>query len=271
MKEFLKTVKIVLVGDACSGKTSVIHRFVYDRFSVHYQPTPGLDVFEKPIKLADSTPCTVQLWDVAGSMLHSRGLPNALIDADAILLVYDLTQPSTFKSLTQWFHLVERVCGMGNGSGNINGNAANAAEDEFGTSGGGGWGAGGGEAEYRPRKPRPDPQARIPLMAVVGNKSDLAGLRMVPQPLHTSWAEDHDVLNYITSARIAETVYSMILDLASRLMGRTADSTQVNTIVRRLSVASLGTLTTSGKKQRRKSVSSNASRKSVRKLDCVVM
>ncbi|KAI9168240.1 hypothetical protein H9P43_007612 [Blastocladiella emersonii ATCC 22665] len=242
MRDFPRVVKICLVGNPSTGKSSLVHRFVYDRFSVHYQPTTGLEVYEKATKLSDNAPCVVQIWDISGSMLHARGLPNALVDADAVLLVYDTTQPASFKSVQQWLQLVERVCGDGAGT-----------EPEM-SGGGGGELAGLGSSDAPHKHKRRSAKSRIPLVAMVGTKSDLAGLRMVSPQIHLQFAEEHDLLQYTVSGRVAESVYSMFLEIASRLLGTAKDDNQAKNIARRLSVASLvqltSTVTGAGKKKR---------------------
>ncbi|KAI9217743.1 P-loop containing nucleoside triphosphate hydrolase protein [Blastocladiella britannica] len=227
-REQQRLVKIVVVGDPSCGKTALIHRFVYDRYSIHYLPTMGLEVYEKSVKMSDNANCTIQLWDVPGALLHARGLSNPLHDADAVVIVYDITQPQSFKSASAWLRAAETAC---SGHGNVIVGGTNFSDDPA--------------MAGAPRTAA----TRVPLVAVAGNKTDLAGLRIVTQGVHGQFADDHALLQYLTSARVAESVYSMFLEIAARLTGTAKDDRQVKTIVRRLSVASLTQLTGSGDKK----------------------
>jgi GTPase SAR1 family protein len=56
------------------------------------------------VKFLGNISVRIQIWDVAGTAVYSRGLPNALHDADVILLVYDVTQPSSFNGVSKWLN-----------------------------------------------------------------------------------------------------------------------------------------------------------------------
>lgn len=48
------------------GKTSIISRFMYDKFDNSYQATIGIDFLSKTMYLEDRT-VRLQLWDTAGT------------------------------------------------------------------------------------------------------------------------------------------------------------------------------------------------------------
>lgn len=51
--------------DQSVGKTSIISRFMYDKFDNSYQATIGIDFLSKTMYLEDRT-VRLQLWDTAG-------------------------------------------------------------------------------------------------------------------------------------------------------------------------------------------------------------
>jgi Ras-related protein Rab-6A len=57
--------KLVFLGNASVGKTSIITRFMYDTFDTTYQATIGIDFLSKTMYLEDRT-MRLQLWDTAG-------------------------------------------------------------------------------------------------------------------------------------------------------------------------------------------------------------
>src|SRR5437773_8000902 len=66
--DFIKR-KILLLGDASVGKTSLIRRFVVDKFSDDYITTIGTKVTKKDLRLESPgkvTDLTFMIWDVLG-------------------------------------------------------------------------------------------------------------------------------------------------------------------------------------------------------------
>jgi Ras-related protein Rab-32 len=60
--------KIMVVGNAACGKTSIINRFVNDVFADTYKSTVGADFSRKIIPWDEHTTIRLQLWDIAGQV-----------------------------------------------------------------------------------------------------------------------------------------------------------------------------------------------------------
>ena len=57
--------KIVFLGNQSVGKTSIIHRFIYDSFDDTYQATIGIDFMSQKMYVEDKI-IILNLWDTAG-------------------------------------------------------------------------------------------------------------------------------------------------------------------------------------------------------------
>ena len=57
--------KILIVGEAKIGKTSIVSRYCQDKFSDKYKPTFGADFLTKDIDI-DGETAVLQIWDTAG-------------------------------------------------------------------------------------------------------------------------------------------------------------------------------------------------------------
>nr|MDO8099005.1 GTP-binding protein [Candidatus Njordarchaeota archaeon] len=98
-------VKILVIGEGGVGKTSLIHRLVTGRFSD--QPmTIGLGFASKTMRTSDGRTVKLQVWDVGGQPRFRLLLPSAKGGAKGVLLVFDLSRPSTFVRLHDWVRLV---------------------------------------------------------------------------------------------------------------------------------------------------------------------
>ena len=95
------TVKVVIIGDAKVGKTSLSMRYADQAFQYEYIKTIGTNFFMKNISL-NGEEITLVLWDLAGD--ESFGLLRPLFYQGAFgaLLVFDVTQRSSFEHLEDW-------------------------------------------------------------------------------------------------------------------------------------------------------------------------
>ncbi|ROT65027.1 putative ras-related protein Rab-24-like, partial [Penaeus vannamei] len=58
--------KVVMLGQAACGKTSLVERFIYNRFNNNYQATIGAAFGARRMNVQGRVIC-VGLWDTAGS------------------------------------------------------------------------------------------------------------------------------------------------------------------------------------------------------------
>lgn len=67
MKHLRERVKVIVVGNGCVGKTSLIHRFAEDSFTDDYKRTLGVDFLTKTM-YEGSLNATInfEIWDTAG-------------------------------------------------------------------------------------------------------------------------------------------------------------------------------------------------------------
>ena len=123
--------KVIILGDSGVGKTSLMNQYVNKKFSSQYKATIGADFLTKEVRkkdrkfhrvlfpgltkkivhicddqffkvMVDDRLVTMQIWDTAGQeRFQSLGVA-FYRGADCCVLVYDVTAPSTFKSLDGW-------------------------------------------------------------------------------------------------------------------------------------------------------------------------
>ncbi|KAG5188425.1 P-loop containing nucleoside triphosphate hydrolase protein [Tribonema minus] len=97
------TLKLLVIGDSASGKTSLIKRFCLGDFDEDLQATVGVDFTLKEVQILGLN-VRVQLWDIAGQDRSGGGTMNRVYyqGACGALIVYDITRPATFDGVAKW-------------------------------------------------------------------------------------------------------------------------------------------------------------------------
>ena len=106
MTEFTQTAeipkyKLIFLGDQGTGKSSILNRFVDDKFDPNYQATIGLDFQSKNVKI-DNQDIHLLLYDTAGQEKFRSLIPMYTRDANIIILVYDITRKDSFTHIPDW-------------------------------------------------------------------------------------------------------------------------------------------------------------------------
>lgn len=94
--------KILIVGNASCGKTSIIRRYVTDSFEKEYITTVGADYNSKTIQWADGTEVQLQLWDIAGQDRYARMTRPYFQGAHAAVVVCDVTRGASIDAVKDW-------------------------------------------------------------------------------------------------------------------------------------------------------------------------
>ncbi|MFX0091925.1 MAG: Rab family GTPase [Candidatus Hodarchaeota archaeon] len=99
-------VKIPFAGDGGVGKTSIIGRFVDQKFSQSYMMTIGAN-FQTKIMNIDREEVKVLLWDTAGQQRFTSIRTMYYKGSQGIVLVYDVTRRDSFENLRHWFNEIQ--------------------------------------------------------------------------------------------------------------------------------------------------------------------
>ena len=93
--------KVVFLGDQSVGKTSIIHRFIYDSFEDNYQATIGIDFMSHKMYIEDKV-IILNLWDTAGQERFKSLIPSYIKDAAVAIVIFDITSRQSFQSVEKW-------------------------------------------------------------------------------------------------------------------------------------------------------------------------
>jgi small GTP-binding protein len=102
--------KFVIIGDYMVGKTSIIRRFIENKFSTDYRATIGLNVLTHKLEFYDNE-IIFSLWDVGAQEMFKRFRKTYYQGAQASFIVFDLTNKDSFINVKKWFNELKQITG----------------------------------------------------------------------------------------------------------------------------------------------------------------
>ncbi|KAK2852363.1 hypothetical protein Q7C36_007564 [Tachysurus vachellii] len=97
-----RTCKIIVLGDAGVGKTSLTHLYCTGKFPEKTDSTIGVDFRERLVHVGGDK-IKVQLWDTAGQERFRKCMVQHYYrNVHAVVFVYDVTNAASFRSLPFW-------------------------------------------------------------------------------------------------------------------------------------------------------------------------
>lgn len=103
--------KVVLLGEGRVGKTSLISRFVNDKFDSDEVSTVQASMYTKKKVVIEGKAIDLSIWDTAGQeRFHALG-PIYYRNSNGAVLVYDITDADTFEKVKMWIKELKAVVG----------------------------------------------------------------------------------------------------------------------------------------------------------------
>ena len=100
-KDYDVALNYCLVGDCDVGKTSLINRYVEDKFSEEKLPTIAID-FKVKIIHVNGSHIKLSVWDYPHQELFHTIVESYYRGAKGILIVYDVTIMESFENVKKW-------------------------------------------------------------------------------------------------------------------------------------------------------------------------
>ena len=108
-----KAYKVVVLGDACVGKTALILRYVCGTFNPEAVATIGIEFLFKKVQWQGKD-LKLQIWDTVGLERFAALSQSYCRDADAAIFCYDVTYQHSFLNINKWLYdyLIHKDCPM---------------------------------------------------------------------------------------------------------------------------------------------------------------
>jgi small GTP-binding protein len=112
------TLKLVILGDAFVGKTSLVSKFMGKDFSKRYQKTFGSDISFKNVEIEDSNNKKYNIfysvWDIYGEASYDELTKQFLLGTQSIVIMYDVGNKDSFINISKWITTASKSMNMKN-------------------------------------------------------------------------------------------------------------------------------------------------------------
>ena len=99
----LEAIKIVLIGESGSGKTSIIQQFAYKIFDPNCATSISSQYVSKVLSIPEiNKSLRIEIWDTAGQERYKSITSAYYKGAKGAFVVYDITRAKTFKNIDRW-------------------------------------------------------------------------------------------------------------------------------------------------------------------------
>lgn len=102
--------KVVLLGEGCVGKTSLVLRYVENKFNEKHFSTLQASFLNKKLNIAGKK-VNLAIWDTAGQERFYALGPIYYRDSNGAILVYDITDEDSFKKVQNWVKELRKMLG----------------------------------------------------------------------------------------------------------------------------------------------------------------
>lgn len=100
MSEECEEMTIIILGDCSVGKTSIINRFVYDKFDQGYDATNIIN--DQKYNVSNKPNLIIKIVDTPGDKQFLNSIINELDKTRFVLIVFDITNKDSFDSVNVW-------------------------------------------------------------------------------------------------------------------------------------------------------------------------
>ena len=104
-----KVIRLSIIGDSKTGKTSIINRYLGQEFSIDMISNIGIDKQEVIKKMKDGNEMKIIIWDTAGQERFHSISSGTIKNSQGIIVCFALNDRSSFDNVLTWLQDVREI------------------------------------------------------------------------------------------------------------------------------------------------------------------
>ena len=103
IQKYEDSINIIIIGDTNVGKTTLMKRYINDKFTENIIPSLGIELYRK-IKEINRKKYLIKIWDTCGQERFRSITQNYYRNADGVMLLFDSNNIESFHNLNIWLN-----------------------------------------------------------------------------------------------------------------------------------------------------------------------
>ena len=103
--------KIIIIGDAAVGKSSLTLNAVHNKFLDCYTPTIGFEFSTLNIRVNDKY-IKLQIWDTCGQEAYRSLINSFYRNSSLAMIVYAINDEKSYKNIEVWLNEIRTIVGL---------------------------------------------------------------------------------------------------------------------------------------------------------------
>ena len=99
-------INLLILGNSNVGKSGFIYRYINEKFMPYTFNTIGFYCLRKNIKTSSGKKANILFYDTSGQERYSIIASNLINKADGVIVMYDITNISTFQKIQSWIESI---------------------------------------------------------------------------------------------------------------------------------------------------------------------
>ena len=104
-----RVIKLSIIGDSGTGKTSIINRFTGHEFNINTITNLGIDRKEVQMKMKDGNEIKLIIWDTAGQERFYSISSGTIKNSQGIIICFSIDDKKSFNNVINWLNDVREI------------------------------------------------------------------------------------------------------------------------------------------------------------------